>query len=385
MKTELLFYSDPYAAEFTAQVLECAPDSDKWRIVLDCTCFYPEGGGQPGDTGRLNEVNILDTRVKDGIVSHIADGPLNVGAQAMGAVDFARRYRFMQNHAGEHIISGLAREYFGARNVGFNLAEAGMRIDFDVELSDDDLARLERGSNEATYRNLPITACFYSQKDATALDYRSKKELTGDIRIITVEDYDTCACAGLHVARTGEIGIFKIISHQRYKGGSRILAVCGYDALDDYRGKHEQIAQISAGLSAKPNEASAAVRRMSDELAQVRFAKNNLQRQIFTYKTNAISEDSPFALFFEEGLTPQEMQLFANEAVVRATVVLIFSENAGNYNYLLFTNGPMDLRDLANAINAAFGGRGGGKPNAPQGMISATRQDIERFIEEKIK
>jgi len=377
-KTDLLFYADPYARAFSARVLACEGAGDKWHIVLDKTVFYPEGGGQPGDIGDIGGIDIFDTKIHGGIVTHIAAVPLEIGAEVAGNIDFDRRYRFMQNHAGEHIISGIAKARYGANNVGFGLMESGMRIDFDIEMDDAALAEIEAECARAIELDLPIDARFFDNADH--LDYRSKKEISGDIRIVSIPNFDICACAGMHVRTTLEIGIVKIISSQRYKGGTRIIALCGKDAADDYANKHGQIAKISALLSAKPEECAAAAAKMAQDLAAARFRQGQLLRQIFDLKTASIPENTPHACIFEPNLTPAEMQLLANQATTRAQTALIFSESADKIQYLLQTQTDTDLRPLSAALNAQFTGRGGGKPQSPQGLLQTTLDPLKIFL-----
>lgn len=203
MMTERIFYSDVYCRHFTAQVLSCQPRKKKgYEVVLDRTAFYPEGGGQPGDRGTLNDVTVSDTQERGEEIIHLTDQPLEVGAAVTGRLDWPHRFSLMQNHSGEHIVSGIIHRRTGGNNVGFHMGSDTITVDLDVELTAAELAEIEAEANRAVWAN-GVTQIFHpTAAELKELDYRSKKELSGDVRIVTFPGADTCACCGTHVSRT---------------------------------------------------------------------------------------------------------------------------------------------------------------------------------------
>lgn len=253
---EALFYREPYCSEFEAEVLRCeGPDQEgKFHIVLDDTAFYPEGGGQPGDRGVLGGVKVLDTRYEGDEITHLTETALKLGEKVHGQIDFARRFELMQQHSGEHMISGIAHKLYGCDNVGFHINEEEMTLDFNRALSAEQIKKIEDLANQAVFQNLPLEITFPDEAELAATDYRSKKELQGAVRLITVPGIDCCACCGTHLRYSGEVGLIKIARAENYKGGVRLTALCGARALRDYQKLAEQAQKIAGLYSVKPRE-----------------------------------------------------------------------------------------------------------------------------------
>ena len=264
-----LYYDSAYIKEFEAQVLSCQEGKKGWEITLSATAFYPEGGGQPADTGLLGNVRVTDVHEKDGQVVHYTDGPLPVGEMVRGVIDWDRRFQHMQEHSGEHLVSGLIHQRFGYDNVGFHMGTDEVTIDFNGVLEWGDLMAIEEKANGMIWENLEISAVYPEKDELDAMEYRSKKELTGAVRIVSIPGGDVCACCGTHVERTGEIGLVKFLSMIHYKGGVRISLLCGKRAVEDYERKRDQVQKISVLLSARPGEISRAVEKLKDEEAKL--------------------------------------------------------------------------------------------------------------------
>ena len=233
--TRKLYDENSHLSSFDAAVRSCVPVHDLWQIVLDQTAFFPEGGGQGADTGMLNAARVLDVQEMGGEIVHITDTPLTPGEMVHGKLDWEKRFRRMQEHSGEHIISGLVHKLYGYRNVGFHLGDETVTMDYDGELTREQLSELEWLANEAVWKNVPITAVYPPEDVLQTIEYRSKLELTENVRIVTIEGYDVCACCAPHVSHTGEIGAIKIIDSMRHRGGVRLTILCGVDALRQYR------------------------------------------------------------------------------------------------------------------------------------------------------
>ena len=377
--TQKLFYENMYLQHFSATVTGCEPAQDRWHITLDATAFYPEGGGQPGDTGYLGSVRVLDTHSHGDEVIHITDGPIQPGEKIEGKIDWEPRFSRMQHHTGEHIVSGLIHRLYGYDNVGFHMGHDAVTLDLSGELSGADLEKVERLANEAVWKNIPIEISYPSPEALAALDYRSKKELSGDVRIVTVPEYDICACCGTHVHKTGEIGLIKLVNFQRYKGGIRIWMLCGGEALEDYTRKNKDIFAVSALLSAKPHEITPALEHILKERDGLKLELGLLQDRLFEYKAAAI-EQGAFTIQFEENLSPNELRKYCLALCERCETAAVFSGKDREWKYAIGSKNQ-DVRVLGKAFNEAFSGKGGGKPGLIQGSVTGDPEAIKQFFQ----
>lgn len=377
--TQKLFYENMYLQHFSATVTGCESAQDRWHITLDATAFYPEGGGQPGDTGYLGSVRVLDTHSRGDEVIHITDGPIQPGEKIEGKIDWEPRFSRMQHHTGEHIVSGLIHRLYGYDNVGFHMGHDAVTLDLSGELSGADLEKVERLANEAVWKNIPIEISYPSPEALAALDYRSKKELSGDIRIVTVPEYDICACCGTHVHKTGEIGLIKLVNFQRYKGGIRIWMLCGGEALEDYTRKNKDIFAVSALLSAKPHEITPALEHVLKERDGLKLELGLLQDRLFEYKAAAI-EQGAFTIQFEENLSPNELRKYCLALCERCETAAVFSGKDREWKYAIGSKNQ-DVRVLGKAFNGAFSGKGGGKPGLIQGSVTGDPEAIKQFFQ----
>ncbi|MBQ7354450.1 MAG: alanyl-tRNA editing protein, partial [Clostridia bacterium] len=312
--TEKLYYQDPYLFSFTATVRSCDPLGDGYAVVTDRTAFFPEEGGQYADTGLLSGIPVLDVQEKNGEILHLLSAPLPVGASVVGQIEEKQRLRKMQNHTGEHIVSGLFHSLYGLSNVGFHLGHDDVTIDLDGELSREDLCKVEYLANEAIWKNLPVRAEFPSPEVLSTLDYRSKLELTQNVRIVTIPGYDVCACCAPHVAYTGEVGQIKLLDFARYKGGVRIHMLCGMDALADYHGRYLATAAISAKLTAPQKEVVDAVERLAADLQEKKAQIARLQAALADELLRALPDGDTPALFFEDRLDTPARRALVNGA-----------------------------------------------------------------------
>ena len=379
MTTEKLYYQDPHLRTFTAQVLSCQPGKHGWDIILDRTAFYPEGGGQPGDRGTLGGVTVTDTHEAGERVVHYCDGPLEPGTTVEGTLDWDYRFLLMQQHSGEHILSGLIHEKFGYDNVGFHMGKDAVTIDFSGMISEEELADLEWRTNELIWKDVPIEVLWPTEEELKTISYRSKKELTGAVRIVRIPGADVCACCGVHVERTGEIGLVKILSCQKFHDGVRMDILCGSKAFRYLCGTFEQNRQISGLLSAKPMETAAAAARTLQDMNDAKYRQGQLEDQLFTQRAEALRGRGD-VLLFEEGLKPDALRRFAD--ALQSTCggrAAVFSKTADGYQYAIGQENG-DLRAMTKAMNAALSGRGGGKPFFVQGSVKATQAEIEGFF-----
>ena len=374
-----LFYEDPHLTRFCAKVTSCEACEKGYLVTLDATAFYPEGGGQACDIGTLGSVNVLDVREKDGRILHLCDGALAVGETVDGQIDWARRFDLMQQHTGEHILSGLIHDRFGYHNTGFHVGADVMEVDFDGPISPDVLAELEKQANEAVWQNTPVKCWIPSPEELTGVTYRTKRELPWPVRIVQVGDVDSCACCGIHVAHTGEVGLIKILSCVSLRGGVRLEMVCGGRAYRYMTEIFNQNRTVSQTFSAQILQTGEAAQKMQDALAKEKFRTNHLQKQVFAY-LSASYAGKENVLHFEDSLEPAQVRELADSiSRVISGYVAVFSENGNGFSYCLATQNG-DLRSLGKEMTQALNGRGGGKPNFQQGNVNCTKNGIEAFF-----
>ena len=376
-----LYDKDSHRTEFTATVLSCEEKDGKYVITLDQTVFFPEGGGQTSDTGYLGDVFVSDVQIIDKEIYHYADKPLEIGSEVKGKINFEERFHKMQNHSGEHIVSGLICKLFSCNNKGFHMGKDGVTIDYDVPLTREDLDKIEDLANKAIYENIEIIAEYPDPELLPSIPYRSKLELTEDVRIVTVPGYDICACCAPHVKRTGEIGLIKLLDFEKHKGGTRILMLCGYDALLDYRNKYENVKAIGAHLSAKQSETFDAVLRLDNEISEYKNTVYFLKKALLEAKISKLKETDGNIVIFEDILDMDSIRKIANEGAKMAKgicIVLSGDDNKG-YSYIAASEN-IPLRDEAKKIASALSGKGGGSNEMIQGKLSAKRKEIEDFF-----
>lgn len=379
--TEKLYYLDSHMFEFEAEVLECRELERGWGIILDRTAFFPEGGGQPADTGVIGGVAVTDVQERGGEIIHYSSAPAALGRYSC-RVDREQRLRRMQNHSGEHIVSGLVHNIYGYENVGFHMSAECMTIDFSGELDWEALMNVERLANEAVRANLPVKAWFPTAEELTGLSYRSKCEVTEALRLVKIGEVDLCACCAPHVAYTGEIGVIKLFSSERHRGGVRVTLLCGMDALDDYRRRQDGAAAVSQLLSVPRNDIAPAVRRLLDEQARLKERMGELSRELVAARAAAYGFTEGNICVFDELLEDAAQRELVNLLMDKCTgFAAVFSGNdEKGYKYIMGSR-HCDLRKAARDINAAIGGRGGGRPEMIQGSTSETKEIIQNFVE----
>ncbi|MBQ3500953.1 MAG: hypothetical protein IJA70_05985 [Oscillospiraceae bacterium] len=377
--TKRLFDENAYMTEFSAAVLSCSESEKGFDIVLDKTAFFPEGGGQFPDSGTLNGTEILDVQEdKEGIIHHFAEKPISEGETVFGKIDWRRRFDFMQQHSGEHIFSGIAHSKFGATNVGFHLGLEETTIDLDVPLNDEQVSEIETAANNAVFENAPFEISYPSEEELEVLPYRSKKKLSGKIRIVTVPGYDICACCGTHVRTAGEIGIIKVTSFQNYKGGTRLFMLCGKRAFLDYQSKNRDVVKVTNSLSVKPNELCLAVKRLENEITEHKIYEAGLKKELFSLKAERLGTGEKICVF-ESGMTPDELRRFCLTLSENFRIAAVFNGTDGDYKYAVSSKSE-NCTPIAKEINSKFSGRGGGKPELVQGSCSGNRAEIEEFF-----
>ena len=377
-----LFYEDQYIKDFTATVISCTEGKNGFEVILDETAFFPEGGGQPGDTGFIGNSEVIDTVEKGGEIIHICKSAGETG-KAECRLDFEKRFSFMQQHTGEHIVSGIINRRYGFHNVGFHMGSAMIEIDFDGVVPAEDLRSIEQEANSALWQNLPIRCWYPTEEELPHVIYRTKRALPWPVRIVQVPEFDSCACCGVHVARTGEVGLIKLFSVVPLRGGCRIEMSCGARAMKLLNQAFDQNRLVSQAFSAQWFETGEAARKMNEALSGEKFRMAQLQKRIF----EMIAEDYvnfENVVHFEQDLDSAQVRMLADAIAQRCdgTVAVFSGTEEEGYAYAMVDH-KNDLRTFGKEMTAALNGRGGGKPNFQQGRVAAKRQEIEAFFAKK--
>ena len=381
MSTRKLYYEDSHLACFSATVLTCQESPKGFLVTLDATAFYPEGGGQACDLGKLGDVNVLDVREKGEEVIHLCDGALEVGSRVEGVIDYDRRFDLTQQHSGEHIVTGIIHGRFGYDNVGFHIGADLVTIDFDGPIPADVLPEIEAAANRIIWENRPLRVWYPSPEELPTVGYRSKKALPWPVRVVDVPGCDKCACCGTHVSATGEVGLVKLFSCVKFHEGVRIEMAAGGRALRYLSAVYDQNRQVSQAFSAKILETGEAARKINDQLAAEKFRVAGLQKQVFA-SIAAQYEGCGNVLRFEADLAPVQVRELCDaiaDSCGGTAAVFSGTDDAG-YSFCLVSRSD-DLRQLGRAMTTALNGRGGGKPNFQQGSVKAAKAQIEAFFE----
>ena len=378
--TEKLYYLDSHTRSFTATVEECRAAGENWEIRLDATAFFPEGGGQKSDAGTLGKVRVLEVKEKEGEIWHRCDAPLEAGSTVEGEIDWETRFGRMQLHSGEHIVSGIAHSLWGCENVGFHMSDDFVTIDFDIELDASQLSELERRANEAVWANIPYRTWFPPKAELDALEYRSKKELSGDVRIVEIPGIDRCACCAPHVYQSGEVGMIRISDAMRHRGGVRFVMRSGRFAWEKAAEQGKTVSALSALFSVPTEQVGAAAEKLSTELENTKFRLNKSEKLRMERRTEGIAPTEGNLCFFEEDASRDALRALANAAAPKCRVCAAFSGKDGDWQYVIASR-SVDLKKAGKTVNAAISGRGGGGAEMIQGSCTASREDIERFME----
>ena len=379
--TEKLYYLDSHLREFTAVVRSCEEQKGGWAVTLDRTAFFPEGGGQLADTGSIGEARVLDVQEKDGRILHYTDRPLPVGERFACAVDAEQRYRRMQNHSGEHIVSGLVYREHGFDNVGFHMGPDCMTMDYSGELSWEQLMRIERLANEAVRADLPLKIWFPPEEELASLFYRSKLELTENVRIVEIPGIDRCACCAPHVERTGEVGLIKILSAERHRGGVRITALCGMDAYGLAARQQESVTAISGLLSVPRDAIVPGVERLLELQTAQKERIAALSLELARLRAESAENTEGNLVLFDSVLDEVAQRELVNLLMEKCAVAAVFSGSDGEGWRYVIGSRSADLRKNSRAINAGIQGRGGGSPRMIQGRAAADSDSIRAFFE----
>ncbi len=377
--TEKLYYLDPYIREFTANVLYCERCDKGFLTVLDRTAFFPEEGGQSADTGYIGAAKVWDVYEKNRTVYHITDREPGFGSVEC-KLDFDERFEKMQLHSAEHILCGIIHRLYGLENVGFHIGKDVVTFDISAPLTRRELDEVETLANEAVFSNIKIETFFPDEEELSKMEYRSKLDISEDVRIVKIGDIDSCACCAPHVNRTGEIGIVKILDFEKHRGGLRIYMVAGRRALFDYRTKYENIQKISALLSTPQHQTAEELLRYMNDSEQMKLENKNLRIKAAEKLADSYPDECGNSVVVLNGFSSEEMRAFANayKSRVSGYLVTLCGEDA-SFRYIIMKN-KSDLSSDIKEINKALSGRGGGRGEMVSGTFSSTLQEINNYF-----
>lgn len=382
MATKKLYDYDAYATEFEARVLSCEDiGGGTYALILDQTLFFPEEGGQTPDEGNIDGAEVYSVQIEDDIITHYVMQSFEEGEIVRGCIEWEHRFFNMQQHSGEHLFSGLAYRKHGLKNVGFHLSNKIGTMDFDKALSEDALKEMEWEINEAIVANVEIKTGYPSKEELANLDYRSKIEIDGPIRIVEIPGYDICACCAPHVHRTGEIGMFKIQSFQNYKGGMRISFLCGFRALEEYRRKAEIISEVSRILTTNQENIAEHVSKLKTQIQSLKLQLSNAKETLMESKLAEIPAEQKDVILFERDLDTPVMRNIVNKLMENhegACGIFVGTDEDG-YNFIIGSK-TIDCCEIATNLRDKLDARGGGKPQMIQGSLLATADAIRDAI-----
>lgn len=381
MQTERLYYKDSYIKEFTAKAISCEKRDGFYAVILDKTAFFPEGGGQKSDSGFISNIPVFEVLEENGEIIHKTKSEIKVGGEYACKIDWEKRFLRMQNHTGEHIISGIVNRKYGYDNVGFHLDDEYVTFDFNGELTREQLDEIEDEANEIIYKNININTYFPTNEELTTLEYRSKLELTENVRIVTIEGVDICACCAPHVNSTAEVGVIKLLDFMKHRGGVRIVMKAGKLALLDYRLKYQNVLGISNLLSVKQNDVFTATEKFYEDLNQERRRFYEYRLSVAEREKQNISFLNDSALLVTDGFDSDMMREVVNFAVEKASKYsAVFSGNDENgYAYVVASKNE-NMQEFSKKMNSALNGRGGGRDGMIQGKSATTKNEIIEFF-----
>lgn len=382
MATEKLYYENCHLAVFTARVLECREREDGFAVILDRTAFFPGGGGQAPDTGTLGLARVTGMEEAGDAIVHLCDQALNPGESVEGAIDWRPRFIRMQQHTGEHILSGLVHRRYGYHNTGFHMNLERIQVDFDGPIPPEAVAELEGEVNDALWQDLPVNCCVPSPEELERLTYRTKRALPWPVRIVEIPGFDRCACCGVHVGRTGEAGPVKIWSAMGFRGGTRLEMSCGIPALEALNAVYAQAREVSRLLSAPVTGIGAAAGAVYQQLGKEKYRIRQLELDAIQGKAEE-NRGRGDLLLFRECEDPELMIAAADRtAAASGGAAAVFAGAGDSWRWCVVDKnrdlGPL-IADLRRTLNA----RGGGKPGFQQGFLRGEKAGIQAFFRDR--
>lgn len=377
----------PYESNFQAEIVDIQPGKEGTLLALSETLFFPEEGGQSPDIGWINGKEVLDVQIRDEVIWHEVKADMTefaIGDTVQGEIDFAYRYDLMQQHSGEHVLTGCIYRKYGYTNVGFHLSKNIVTLDVSGMLSAEQICQMEKEANEIIYQNVPITAEYPEPEVLKQLQYRSKKEISQEVRIVSIGDYDCCACCAPHVRSTGEIGSILITKWEKYKGGVRLEIKCGSRAIQEHQNNRDIMKQMMKQLSAKPENFVETIERMKQETTELNLQLSELKDNFIRLKSEKFSEQE-MIITFEENMDTTTCRNYVNLLMEKAAALAaVFVATQEGYRYMIGSN-VLDVKKIQDMLKERFMAKGGGKPPMIQGTLQGDPKEITQEIQNFIK
>lgn len=365
--SEKIFQENAYLTELEAEVVSCAKREDYYEVILDKTIFYPHmSGGQPKDEGTINGIKVFDVREHGDEIIHKLKEPVN--GKVYLSIDFSTRFDYMQQHTGQHILSYAFAKLFDGNTVGFHLSDNYTTIDIDTALTDEMTEQAEQLSNKVIYENKAVAARTYAYEDALKLNLRKAPIELDFLRIVSIENYDDCACGGTHVKYTGEIGIIKVTKTEKYKNGTRVEFLCGKRALGDYIVKNKNIFDLSAILTCRTDMISDNLEKVLNENKKLKKDVVNLSSRLNEYKagdlkSNAVVKDNIHYIFLKSDDDVKDLRFICSKITEDKDCVAVLVSEADNACNLVIgqsKNLTFDIKSIFEQFMSLINGRGGG-------------------------
>lgn len=383
--TKKLYYEDAYATEFDARVISCeemAGEEKLYQVILDATLFFPEEGGQSPDKGVLDGANVVDVQIKNGIIIHTVDKALEVGASVHGTLDWKHRFSNMQQHSGEHIFSGIVKRLYDYNNVGFHLSDNIVTMDFDGVLTDEDVEKIEYLVNEAIVQDLPVTVSYPDKEELARMNYRSKIEIEGQVRIVTIEGVDVCACCAPHVRKTGEIGMLKVMSVQKHRGGVRLSMLCGFRALQAFREKAVIITELMDSLTVSQELLPERVEKLKASNQDYKYRLAVAKQRLLGAKIEDIPKEQEDVILFEQDIENTVMRNAVNELTAKRNGIcgIFVGSDESGYQFIIGSAGR-DCTKAAAVFREQTGAKCGGKKEMIQGSVQQSEAVLREVFQ----
>lgn len=387
--TERLYELQPTLNTCQAEVLSCEQTELGWRVELDRTVLFPEGGGQLCDRGIIAGAAVYSVLEENGRVLHLCENAVPVGSQVNVELNRALRQYHSQQHTGEHILSHAFWKLFGAVNIGFHSSEERITIDLDQELDREQCSQAERYANEQIWRNGKVDILYRNREDMADLNIRKVTDKAeGLLRVVVIEGGDVCTCCGTHVERTGSVGMIKIVSIQRHRGGTRLEAVCGSRALEDYAAKANLVYQLSCNLSCGADSMVERIESLKAENRDLSARLHSCSARLMDYlAADALRscderKGKKCVMVPLEGNAKEAKQLL-NRLIAEDNVMAgVFYADGGRVGYLIAKSKGISLscREVSAIANGLLNGKGGGSDAFAQGSGKYT-SDWRELVE----
>ena len=379
--TEFLYDEKPYDVEFDATVISCEAKGDAFEIVLDSTLFFPEQGGQTCDTGYIEGSLVSDVQLSEGIVYHTCSMAFAPGEKVHGKIDWQHRFNNMQQHTGEHIFTGLAHSRYGAQNVGFHLSDNTVTLDLDIELNSAQIREIEVLANEVIAENRRVKCYYPDLEQLKDIDYRSKKEIEGPVRLVEIEGVDICACCAPHATSTAQVGLLKVISFEKYKGGVRVYILCGSRAFFDYSFKQSIIDNARQVLNCKPEEIEEKIKSLLNENKNTKYEMSQIKTRQLLAQIEAYPAELSDITIFTEGVDSKIMREGVNGLMEKHDgLCSIFSGNDEDGYSFVIGSRTRDCQAIMSGLRQMLLAKGGGNKQMAQGSVASTKSEIERVM-----